>query len=302
MGRLILDVGGDESASILVAGSGRSGTTWLGEAVASLTGAREIFEPLLIDGDMDIAPPKAWRMNYGDLLRNYEVYIPADAGEASRYHQPLDTIVQGRMRNRWCDGDVRPGVYSRRVIKDIRANLALGYIARQWRRMKIVWIVRDPVAVVGSQMRMARKFGYVFDFAPLSVVFQPRLVADWLAHAVPAMQAAAGKAERLAHRWCVETMVPFWQGVHRLDNVMLVRYEDLMGDPAAWEPMLRFVGAEGARAGRLEQIIGRRSRTAKDDLPTDELSGEEISAIERIVEGYGASEWLGERRAMEALG
>lgn len=286
--RFFCDLGGDVRSSILVAGSGRSGTTWLGETVAALTGAREIFEPILIDGDMDIATPKRWKLNYPDLLRNYLPYVRPDAGRESRYFQALDAIFRGRMRNRWCDGGVRPGLYRQRVIKDIRANLALAYIAEQWPGMRILWIVRDPRAVVASQLG---RFGYDFEFGPQSVVFQPKLTADWLADHVAAIDAAASKAERLAHRWCVETMVPLWQGVHRRANVLLVRYDALKADPSAWAPVLSFIGQDEASAGRLAAIQARRSRTAGDGEPRT-LAAEDMAAVERIVEGYGAAAWM----------
>jgi hypothetical protein len=289
-----VDAGGGEESSVLIAGSGRSGTTWIGEVLATVMRAREIFEPLVVDDDFDIATLKGRKLEDDRLLRDYQIYVPPELGRRSRYYKPLDSILCGQVRNRWCDGNTRSGVYRRRLIKDIRSNLALAYIARQWSRLRIVWVIRDPISVIGSQLRVAKAFGYTFDFKPINVLFQPRLVADWLADHVPLMQSADSKAERLAHRWCVETMVPLWQGAHRLSNIKLVRYEDLVEDTGAWDDVLNFVGLSPV-AARLDSIIARPSRTARTapgDGPADALTPDETAAIRAIVESYGAAEWL----------
>jgi hypothetical protein len=92
-------------------------------------------------------------------------------------------------------------------------------------------------------------------------------------------------------------MVPFWQDAHALENVILVRYEDLINDAAAWDRLFRFVAWPRTRALN-EAILARPSRTSRvgsDKCEADELTPDDLAAVKTIVEHYGASEWLLDR-------
>jgi hypothetical protein len=291
--RVILDLGSDEAATVLVAGTGRSGTTWVGEIVAAMTRRRTIFEPFLLDTDYEFATLKGRTIDEGRVLRDYQLYIAANAGTTSPFYQPINDILRGRVKNEWCDFGAIPGIYRRRLIKAIRANLFLGYLAQTWPALKIVWVVRDIVDVVGSQVAMVRR-GWKFDWDPNTVFSQEHLIHDWLGKYAPLMNSATTAVERLAHRWCIETIVPFRQGVHDRANVRLVRYKDLTEDAPGWEQISRFVSGNVWSGPMFAELLSRPSTTSrKADLIRsggsngDELSQQEISAIDRVAAAYG---------------
>jgi hypothetical protein len=53
MGNKYLDLGFRERDTLLVAGTARSGTTWVGDVVAHATKSRIIFEPFLLNHNME---------------------------------------------------------------------------------------------------------------------------------------------------------------------------------------------------------------------------------------------------------
>ena len=74
------------------------------------------------------------------------------------------------------DLEVRPGIYRQRVIKEIRGNLLLGYVKRHWPAVRIVYLVRDPIDVVRSQLQATAR-GMDFDWSPRDVLAEESLVA-----------------------------------------------------------------------------------------------------------------------------
>jgi Sulfotransferase family len=296
---LVFDSGGDERDTLLVAGSARSGTTWTADVIAAMTGSRVIFEPCVLDPAYEIATLKKNAHFMRTSLWNYLMYIAADAGAQSPYYEPLHKVLCGDVINsKWCNGDARPGFYRRRLIKEIRANLYLAYVARTWPRVKIIWLVRDAFSVIQSQMRMGS-----FSWEHQTMLRQERLIDDWLHPYVPAMRGATTLVEQLAHRWCIETMVPYWQGVHELSNVLLMPYENLTVDVASWKSIGEFVGQDFSSNKNFARIASRMSITSRDWFPKRmarvagslvrrkreprRLTADDIDVIRRVAALYG---------------
>jgi len=286
---LASDLGGDERDTVLVAGSGRSGTTWVGGVIARLTRARTIFEPFLLDRALEFAPAQQMRLREKELMRERSLYVPADTGAESRHFASISAILQGKLNSIWCSRDCAPGIYRSRVIKDIRANLLLGYLARTWPQLRIVWVLRDPFAVIGSQLHMARRHGWAFDWNTAAALDQPDLMTDWLDGYRSALRHADTQGQRLAHRWCIETMVPFWQGVAAQPNVLVVRYEALAQGHAAWEGVARFVSGTPWPERDFQTAFESRSSTSPR-TKSGALPDADADAIAQILDAYGVRE------------
>ncbi len=158
----------------VIAGSGRSGTTWVQDALAQTNHCSTAFEPLHPE-----AVPEAAR--YAGL------YLPADES-CPELHDMLAVVFAGDAKNDWINFRVRPdrlrlniGVvksprklyewlrrrrklarnvrtYSKyrgaRVLtKFIRANLLLPWMNNQF-KARIAFIVRHPGAVIESKIRL----------------------------------------------------------------------------------------------------------------------------------------------------
>src|SRR5688572_9053574 len=154
-----------------IAGSGRSGTTWVQDAVATANGLRPVFEPL-----NPYASQSGWQYAHRAL--------GPDEAHADLKHF-LDEVFAGRRARLWTkyrrlwrwflprSSELRlgPNVLHRwarfvrevpelaqmasmesPLVKCIWSNLMLGWLARQY-DCNLVLIVRHPGAVIESELR-----------------------------------------------------------------------------------------------------------------------------------------------------
>jgi len=159
----------------IIAGSGRSGTTWILDALAEVNGLRPVFEPL---------HPKSVQ---GAEPYAYHYFSPQT--EAADLEVFLNQFFTGTYHSIWTDFRIRPirlmprwrnftslgrmyalfsewrGAVRRFVhyrgmlgnspilVKMIRANLMLGWLREKF-DARIVFVVRHPGAVVESKVRL----------------------------------------------------------------------------------------------------------------------------------------------------
>lgn len=208
---LYVDLGGGPEDTVFVAGSGRSGTTWLADAINPSRGGRMVFEPF---------HPGKVRECEGFRRRQY--LRPGDRRE--EFLGPARKVLSGKVRNLWVDRFHRAFVARRRVVKDVRANLLLGWLRESFPAMPTVLILRHPCAVVESQMTLGWRD--VLD----ETLQQKDLVEDHLGPMLEEIRAARDPFERRVFLWCVENYVPLKQRAP--DGLEIVFYEDLLTDPA----------------------------------------------------------------------
>jgi len=135
--------------SILLAGSGRSGTTWLSNLLAAMPSTQLIFEPLWPTNNPAIRKLTGW--NDGEpRVRGY--YLTPDK-EHPEWDPLLQAVFSGRCRNYWTDKYRFTLTPKRFLIKEIRANMMMGYIYRKL-RPRIVYLVRHPCSVIVSRLTM----------------------------------------------------------------------------------------------------------------------------------------------------
>ena len=211
LGVLHADLGkGDHRSTVFLAGSGRSGTTWVSEMINHRNGYRFVFEPF--------NPGKV------RILRHFrrKQYLRPDDRRAE-YLGPARTVLTGGLRNPWADRFNRRFVARRRLIKDIRANLLLGWMRENFPGMPIVLLLRHPCAVVAS--RLALGWRDVLS----ETMEQEELVEDFLLPMEAEIRAARGDFERHLFSWCIENYVHLRQfgpgGIH------LSFYEDFLARP-----------------------------------------------------------------------
>jgi hypothetical protein len=252
----------DERRSFMIAGTGRSGTTWLAELVCSQIPCRLMFEPF--------NPRKVGayrRFNYFQYMRPGE--HDAELRDFCR------TVFTGAMRNRWVDRGVTVLKPQFRLVKEIRANLMLRWISTEFPAIPIVFIVRHPCAVVASRM----KLGWATDDDIAPLLAQPRLVEDHLADRMQVIERARTAEEKHAVVWCVSNLVPMRQfGTAGLTTVY---YERLCTDPEAEiGRVLRRFGH--SHAGSLSGIPGRPSMMAAKDSAVV-TGGDRLTAWEKAL-------------------
>lgn len=221
----------DFRETVLLAGSGRSGTTWLMELLNFDDHYRSIFEPLhpLLMAERGFRPIQYLRPDNLD---------PA-------YMEPLAAVLAGRVRHQWTDKFNRQIFVKRRLIKCIHANLLLKWIRVNFPEIPIIFLLRHPCAVAWSRL----KVGFL---APIGhFLAQEQLMEDYLAPFATILKDSTDPFDRHILMWCVENFVP----LHQLDRAdySLVYYEHLVSRP---EPELR----------RLCAVIGRPYKPAMQEF------------------------------------
>jgi len=210
LGTLHVDLDRDHRSSVFLAGSGRSGTTWVSEIINHRNGYRLVFEPFH-PGKVAIC----------EGFRHKQYLRPDDRRE--EYLEPARRVLTGGLRNFWTDRFNRKFVARRRLIKDIRANLLLGWMHANFPEMPIVLLLRHPCAVAASRLAL----GWRDNLS--GTMEQEELVEDFLGPVEAEVRAARDDFERHVFLWCIENYVPLRQ--FRPGEIHLAFYENFLARP-----------------------------------------------------------------------
>ncbi len=289
----LIDLGFGQESCVLVAGTARSGTTWIGNVVAHATRSRQIFEPFLQDGTFRFALRSSRHPTFG----LYQPYAPAGS-EPGGWVLEVERILQGRIRHWWCDRFNTQWISRRRVIKAVRVNLLLDFFAARWPRMKILFLVRNPLSVVNSQIAKMRQ-GWEMAWKPEYVLSQPSLMADWLDPYRSLIVSSTSVVQRQAMKWCIETWIPL-QSLADHENVLIVRYDELVAKQQSWCEIASFLRDRSWSPARFAEAVGRVSavaersaaQIARGDEALSELNESDRQTIFEIVEQFQLSEFL----------
>lgn len=205
-----VDLNPDHRATVLLAGSGRSGTTWLANVINHDNAYRFIGEPFTRE---HVKPVRHFaRLQY---IR------PEDEGE--EYFDAVRSVLEGRIRSPWADNSNRRIVARKRLIKDDRCTLMLAWMIRRFAGMPIIYIRRHPFAVAYSRCRAHWRV------RPRDVYFsQPALMADHLEPFRELIIEPRPEFEAHVVDWCVENYVPHRQLSDR--DVCYVDYDAILAD------------------------------------------------------------------------
>ena len=213
-----------KNAPIIIAGSGRSGTTWVLDAIAQANNLRTIFEPLNPAGVPSAKP-----------LANLYVRDNEDCPELKRF---MDKVFSGNLKSLWADYRIRPDRLRLNMhkaeplrqklgslkynyetlatnylryrkdkskslaVKFIRANLMLGWLSANY-QAKTLLVVRHPGAVIASKMRLG---GPHWQYEPVLKQYcqDQKLVEDYLHKFKSTLARSLSPVEGHAVVWCIE--------------------------------------------------------------------------------------------------
>lgn len=262
---------------ILVTGSHRSGTTWVGKLLARAPGVAYVHEPFnpgRAPGWIGGRLPH-WYLYVGP--ENERGYIPTfERVVRLRYPIGLDLprlrsprqVAQAALE--WPRSLAARARGDRPLIKDPIALFSSEWLARRF-GARVVVMVRHPAAFAGSLKRL----GWTFDFRNWAQ--QDLLLRDLLAP-------FAGEIEAFARteRDIIDQAILMWNGIHhaigsfrdRHPDWVLVKYEDLAARPVAGFREL---------AGRLGLAWDRRMDEAVARFSSDRNRGEVPTWLHRSV-------------------
>ncbi|TWT80852.1 Sulfotransferase domain protein [Planctomycetes bacterium CA13] len=271
---------------VWLGGSGRSGTTWLGNMLASIRGTAMLFEPL-----------------HAQHVRTPENLTPANGTASHRpYLRPSDPAPEwtrfvegifsgGKYLNRWTIFGGR-GPYKhptllfdfvrprRLLVKEIRSNFMLGWLHQQM-QIKTIFLMRHPCATLASQNRAAwpnELDGFLGNSA---------MVEDHLRPYAEYLGTLESPWEIRSAFWSINNLIPLAQKTAGFP-IHIVHYEDLVVDTEReveriynflgwqldakdWRRVRRQIdkGVSGLKkVGTTEQLLG----TWKEKLQQDEIS------------------------------
>lgn len=239
---LYRDREGELSRSVVVAGAGRSGTTWLAEVLAAELDARIMFEPF--------QPEKV------EEFRGYPRFLYRRPGdEDGRLEAFAARVLRGQIRDPWIDRQIDVLAPRYRVIKDIRACLFLRWLHERFPQVPILFIVRHPCAVVASRLRL----GWDTDRDLQPFLEQDSLVEDHLRDHLSVMRTASTDEEKHALVWCISNLVPLRQ--FREGGMHLIFYEELCRRPQQ-ELEIAFAALDRRPGERVLQTVAQASATS----------------------------------------
>jgi len=208
--RLYFNINSEYEKTIFLASAGRSGSTWVSNLINFQNKYRYMFEP--------------FHSNYVNICKdfNYRQYLQKDNSE-EKYLLPAQQIISGKIRDKWIDRFNRKLVCNERLIKDIRANLLLGWLNTHFPEMKIILLFRHPLAVVNSRMKLG--WGSNIKF----FLEQENLINDYIEPFIKQIKTAKSVFEEQVFAWCIESYVSLKQ--FNKGDIHLAFYEDFITKP-----------------------------------------------------------------------
>jgi hypothetical protein len=299
------------SETLVVSGFARSGTTWLQQSLATVLGAKTVFEPF-----HHLAPtaqPIHAALNISDKSIHFRELCFPYCGEPTlpggplfdAFAQSLRSVVPG-FAVRILRSGVEESLRSRVVVKIVRGHLCL-LPAQNTFSMPIVHIYRDPRAVLAS-IRMT-DWGWLYDH--LSLRGQLLEIEDgradyfgqWRDEILEYDQ--QDTLTRVVAYWAMTErfLAQCYDGDSQRHRTWFVCFDQLCAQPdVALSPMFKTLGV-GASSSQVASALGQdsamTSRT-RVGIATEErvtgwrkiLTPGEITAIESIATRFGFADRL----------
>lgn len=271
--------------AMVVAGTGRSGTTWAVDIIRSQLACREMFEPF-----HPARVPTYGGYHYFQYMR--------PGGDDPRLEEFCRRLLRGDIRNAWIDRRISVLRPEWRVVKTIRGLLLLRWLEKRFPEVPVVFIIRHPCAVVASRLQL----GWATDGDIAPFLDQPELIEDFLEPVMDVIRGARTAEEKHAVVWSVSNFVPLSQ--FPAGGLKVVFYERLCTDPEVEVPRL-------FRAIRhpFDDSVFRRLRTPSGTArPTSAvvrhrdpitawrgvLSAEEEARVRAVVRAFGLDHLYGD--------
>jgi hypothetical protein len=208
---LYVDLNPEYRNTVFLAGTEKSGTTWISDIINYKREYRYIFEPF-------------WSARV-PICKGFKPYHYLRPDDDDRYFvEAARTILSGRIRSQWTDKYHRRFIAHQRLIKDIRANLFLKWMYNHFPEVPIILLLRHPCAVARSHLRRTHRSHSLDAF-----LAQEDLIDDYLRPILEEMETAQTDFEKLIFRWCIETYVPLKQ--FKKGQVHLAFYEHFCEHP-----------------------------------------------------------------------
>jgi len=204
----------DPDRTLLLVGTGRSGTTWLAEVLTEALHSRLMLEPL-----RSKLVPMARPFCIGHYVDPAEDPDPVVAAV-------LDRIMTGRIRGRAIDRYNAARFPRCRVVKEVRATNLLPWIVGRYPRTPVVYLLRHPVPTAWSVAKLGLPDNLDQFLGQESLMRGP---LEPFGSLISQAADSDDRFHRRVLRWCLENFVP----THMLDpdHTHVIFYEHMIDDP-----------------------------------------------------------------------
>src|SRR5579872_1264614 len=281
----VIDLGGGAKNAVFLAGGMRSGSGWVSNIINYDNSYRYMYEPFTPERTPSCKP------------FTKTLYLRPENRDPA-YLEPAKAILGGTVRN---SPEInifnRRLISSKRLIKEVRANLWLKWLRINFPATPIVLLLRHPCAMVKSRLkRPTEKRQLLFtEFTEESDLIHDHLTPYWAE-----IEDAKTRSEFVQgiFSWCIQQFVPLQQCAP--SEVHVVFYEHFAQRPE------EEIGALFAYLGknfddRVFDAIKRPSEVTSDysaivtgknvvDSWRDEVTQEELRTAIRILEIFGLNE------------
>lgn len=252
--------------TIVVAGTPRSGTTWLAEVLSATSEYAMIYEPL-----HPVWFPEAARSGF-----QARKYLPAGKPwlPGEKY---LEKVFTGKVSSARFEGmeNLKKAILSHKlIVKFIRANRLLPWLSENFNVRQIILLIRHPCAVVASQLRSGH-YGYNdislgHDICPKKekIIREAENIDGIDGNIIKKIERIKTPEETLATLWCLDNYVPLTSP--QKNKWLLVSYEKLMMDQIT--RINHIADMCGIRCSKKNvEYITKPSRVASSDLKTGSI-------------------------------
>lgn len=200
----------DIKDTLAVAGTPRSGTTWLMEALSRIPEYKYLFEPINPIWFLDIRGIGFSSRKYVPIdtewPEGYEYLKKTFTGQAFSLIPPLQFKIEPMMHRIFAD---------KLIVKFVRINRLLPWIAKRFQLRGIIFIIRHPCAVIASQIKTGF-YGYFSETPPyqqtvptLKQVIDDASKIDIIDDSiVRKLKKIDTNEEMLAALWCLDNYIP----------------------------------------------------------------------------------------------
>ncbi len=183
-----LDLGGGPEATILVAATPRSGSTWMEELINYRNDFRVIFEP--------------FHAQEIEELKDRSMRIYMKKGTSEKDFSPyIEKTLEGRISSFWTDQFNHKIIARRRLIKCVRTAFMIGWIKEKYPALKTIVHFRHPAPVALSKI----KLGWPSDIEWL--IKDERIVEDYIHPFLDLIRDDLPPFEKFITFWCLEYYV-----------------------------------------------------------------------------------------------
>lgn len=233
---------------IIVVGTGRSGTSWLSEIIATKPRYRMLFEP-----------EHELQTQEGHLICDKFITEESVTYEQKAYYHKIfsnkiDSDWIGQISNRKFKMHLWPIIPKKYVIKFVRCNLSAKYMNDSF-GIPVIHIIRHPYAVIFSQQRV--KFPWLTDLRNFTNQDQlVRLVMEVSGIDLRNLD-MFNNIELLALRWAIENSIPLEVLGGYSSKSVVLKHEELIEDINLFYSICRKFNIEPRKD--IENIYGRPS-------------------------------------------